>query len=330
MHYSLMKNLNLIIFLNIVSVSLNIWATQTSESSYTRLLECMRDEHRIEGFREAVNNTINWEVYTFNEYITRFNKSCASISYRIGDEIKAEAQIDREGIENLKEQGRKILLDARLNRLNNTYYVKSNQAEIKSNPVQQSETLGSLKQWEDVQITGRKNDGFWEIEWNNQGLTTIAKFGWIMGGFLEKGHGRNARELYCDKIAGKFPGNGEIIRVNQHQNGKHKLIVNNGTSTDAYVKIISNNSVAKSFLVYSKQSAVIDNMENGIFQVWSIFGKKYSRGCDSFSIPKYANKFVESLSYDPLKIMTYTLTLHPVIDGKARTVTVSVSEFEKL
>ena len=324
------KNLTLIIFLNIVLVFLNIGATQTNENSYTKLLECMRDEHRIGGFREAVNHTLGWEVKTFNEYITRFNKSCASISYRIGEEVRAEAQINQEGVENLREQGRKKLRDARRNRINNTYHVKSNQAEIKSNPFPQSATLDSPRQWEDVQITGRKKDGFWEIEWNNPGLTTIAKYGWILGGFLEKGYGRNARELHCDKIAGELPRNGEIIRMKQHQNGKHQLIVENGTSMDAYVKIITNNSVAKSFLVNSKQSAVINNMGNGIFQVWSIFGKKYSRGCDSFSLPEYANKFVESLSYDPLQIMTYTLTLHPVIDGKARTVTVSLSEFENL
>ena len=99
---------------------------------------------------------------------------------------------------------------------------------------------------------------------------------------------------------------------------------------DAYVKIITNDSVARSFIVNTKQTAVTNNMDNGIFHIWSIFGKKYSRGCDSFSLPVRANRFVEPLIYDPLQITTYTLTLHPVIDGKATTVTISVSEFEKL
>lgn len=290
----------------------------------------MRDQHRIEGFRASVNDSISWEVNNFNEYVDRYNTNCDSLPYHLNEFEKAEAQINRDGVENLREQGRKKLRDARRNRINNAYHVKSNQAEIKSNPAQQSATLGSLKQWEDVQITGRKKDSFWEIEWNNPGFDTMSKYGWVLGGFLEKGDGRNARQLYCDQIAGELPKNGEIIRMNQDQNGKHKLVVKNGTGSDAYVKIITNNSVAMSFLVNSKQTAVINNMENGIFQVWSMFGKKYSRGCDSFSLPEYANKFLESLSYDPLQIITYTLTLHPVTDGKARIVTISVSEFENL
>lgn len=325
------RNLTLTIFLNIVLIFLNIGSTQTYENSYNRLLECMREEHRIEGYQEVINNAIQWEVSRFNEYVDRFNKTCNSITFLSGEDIKAEAQINREGIENLRAQGRKRINDARLNRLNNTYYIKSNHAEIKSNPVQRSATQSYLKQWDNVQITGRKKDGFWEIEWNNPELTTFANYGWILGGFLEKGNGRKARELHCDKIAGVLPRNGEIIRMNQYQNGEHKLIVNNGTSMDAYVKIIStNNSVAKSFLVNTKQTAVVNNIENGNFQIWSIFGKKYSRGCDSFSLPESASKFVEPLIYNPLQIITYTLTLHPVVDGKAKTVTVSVSEFEKL
>ena len=171
MHYALMKrNLTLTILLHIVLVFLNVGATQTSESSYNRLLECMREEYRIEGSREAVNNTVKWEVNRFNKHVDRFNKSCNSIAYRSGEDVKAETQINREGVESLRAQGRKRINDARLNRLNNTYHIKSNQAELKSNPLQHSTTLGYLKQWEDVQITGRKEDGFWVLNGTIQNL----------------------------------------------------------------------------------------------------------------------------------------------------------------
>lgn len=119
------------------------------------------------------------------------------------------------------------------------------------------------------------------------------------------------------------------------------LIVDNGTSSDAIVKIINVATDKKtcSFLVAKSASFKIPNIPDGTYRLIFCFGGPDIIGQDKFVKPSGSSEFQDKLIYTTTTTRTETsirtsvpsfkVTLHEVVSGNAETDKISVAEFDK-
>jgi hypothetical protein len=136
------------------------------------------------------------------------------------------------------------------------------------------------------------------------------------------------------------PQNGEVL-VSPTPYGNGQLIVKNGTSQDAIVKLINPDidQIVASFYIRAKQTATLKNVPDGSYRIIFTTGKNYNSGTSLFTRNVSYSKFDKiatfstrvrqegNSQYTQFSIMQ--ITLHPVVGGNAKTQNIPQREFQK-
>jgi hypothetical protein len=135
--------------------------------------------------------------------------------------------------------------------------------------------------------------------------------------------------------------NGEVIG-GRPLDGHGNLEIDNGTANDAVIKVVdgqTNRSIEVCY-VTSESKVSIDRIPDGVFSVFFATGVDFDSAVGGFTREKRFSKFVDPLNFTTdvrstassitTQYTIFTLTLHPVVNGNARTSDVSEDEFLKL
>ena len=125
----------------------------------------------------------------------------------------------------------------------------------------------------------------------------------------------------------------------RNEGGKGKLTLENGLAEDAYVKLVRNGKLVAGFYVRSKDNSTYSTIPDGTFSVLYCTGFGWDANGRSFARGRHARRYDEPLAYltsqvrDSTGVTTHwhdwTVTLHPVYDGNAKTTDVSLEEFDR-
>jgi hypothetical protein len=121
------------------------------------------------------------------------------------------------------------------------------------------------------------------------------------------------------------------------QAGPGKLTVNNGTDQNAICKIINpaTNKKICSFVVLANSTGGITGVLDGRFRVIFAYGDSIISRTDRFSAPKGFSEFkgtfdfVTTRTSTGIQYSTFSVTLHKVVGGNARTGSITAAEFNK-
>ena len=117
--------------------------------------------------------------------------------------------------------------------------------------------------------------------------------------------------------------------------GRGSLRVINGTSRDAYIKLVdtrADESVA-SFYVKSNSTFTLEGVPDGSYQVIFTSGEDWDSNTKSFTMNKSFTAFDSTLDFttiqyaDEIRYSIHEITLHQVVDGNATTSEVNEQEF---
>ena len=135
--------------------------------------------------------------------------------------------------------------------------------------------------------------------------------------------------------------NGTIIS-RRLLDGHGTLQIDNGTSRDAVIKVVdeqTHHSIEACY-VSAESKVSIDHIPDGAFTVFFASGSDFDSSLGGFTREKGFAKFVDALAFTTEMRSTasgintqytiFTLTLHPVVNGNARTSSVGEDEFLKL
>lgn len=121
--------------------------------------------------------------------------------------------------------------------------------------------------------------------------------------------------------------------------GKGKLILDNGLTEDAFVKMIGNGALVAAFYVRGGEKFTFDHVPDGIYRLMYCTGFGWDAGKRDFSRGRHAVRYDELLSYATTRrtegqmIITSTdvlsLTLHKVTNGNTRTTDIPLEEFDR-
>jgi hypothetical protein len=110
------------------------------------------------------------------------------------------------------------------------------------------------------------------------------------------------------------------------------LTISNGTDSDAVVKLIrSTGNKVFSVYVRAKNSYSINHINDGIYRVLFSSGSDWNPQQKRFLVNAHAQFFDNTFEFitTERQYTTYSITLNPVLDGKARTSSLDPNEFEK-
>ena len=313
-----------------------IWLTtaatgaQAAEGlSAEEVLWCHEEEVRIKAVEDVLDDGSRADVEWFNTRIDMFNQRCASgRSYLVRDGEAARRSVD-EHRERLRAEGRAALAAERDRRLERQAHVSVDGATIRARPAEDGEAVQHPKQWQTVETTGEQEGGWRKIRWRAPGLDETLRYGWIWGGFVAGGSGREARAEACRRDAGSPAAHNEEIGRGQSQ-GEGYLTIENGHAQDAYVKVRgTNGETIRNVYVGAGRQTRLEGIPRGSLTVAFATGTEFSRGCDSFGYVEQAARFSRRLDYHEATA-GWTLTLHPSPDGNARTARLTPEAFAAL
>jgi TPR repeat protein len=122
------------------------------------------------------------------------------------------------------------------------------------------------------------------------------------------------------------------------QDGKGKLMLENGLSEDAYVKVLRSDKLVVSFYVRAGEKFTFDRIPDGTYQVLYCIGYGWDLARLDFERGRHARSYDSPLTFatrrqtegDQIVVTTdvLTLTLHQVIGGNAKTSDISLDEFK--
>ena len=125
----------------------------------------------------------------------------------------------------------------------------------------------------------------------------------------------------------------------RNEGGKGKLSLDNGLAEDAYVKLVRNGKLVAGFYVRSKDNFTYSTIPDGTFSVLYCTGFGWDANGRSFARGRHARRYDEPLTYLTSQVRgstgvkkywhNWTLTLHAVYDGNAKTTDVSLEEFDR-
>jgi hypothetical protein len=186
-------------------------------------------------------------------------------------------------------------------------------------------------------------------ELSDSGVPVIANFGF--GSMLMKpgaspsllGQTRNQPEIDQGEALqrSEWASSNSRVLTRLDSDARGALIVDNGTSSNAIVKIINTATDKKtcSFLVTRSQSFKIPNIPDGTYRLIFCFGGLDIVGKDKFAKSSGSSEFKDNLVYTTTTTRTETsirtsvpsirVTLHEVVSGNAETDKISVAEFDK-
>jgi len=135
-------------------------------------------------------------------------------------------------------------------------------------------------------------------------------------------------------------GNGTVI-AGLSRNGNGVLTIDNGTGHDAVIKIVDEKygRAVVVFYVCGGQTASIENIPDGSFQVIFATGIDWGKEEGAFTRDKSFAKFDKNLDFlttrgtegdkEFTQYSVFTLTLHAVVNGNAKTTNIGEEEFLK-
>ena len=144
--------------------------------------------------------------------------------------------------------------------------------------------------------------------------------------------------LFCSLVAAQRNG---IPPVLETPSGAGQLTVQNGTESDALVKVVSltGPKLWQKVLVPVGGQRKIEGVPNGHFLILFALADSIDENTEELNGNPRASKFEKSLAYttssklEGKSIVTtttsYSLTLHPVVGGNAKTEKIGIDEFKK-
>jgi hypothetical protein len=119
--------------------------------------------------------------------------------------------------------------------------------------------------------------------------------------------------------------------------GGGSLKISNGTSREAYVKLVepSSHTLVGALYVKANSASTLDQIPDGTYQVLFVLGEGWKPNTQSFTKNKRFAKFDKSLNFTTVQLgnsiqyRVFQITLHPVAGGKARTSGVNEQEFNR-
>ncbi len=288
----------------------------------------------MEGEGNELNRTEKWEVDRFNDIVQYYNGNCVSKSYTGTDKQIVESELTPMKQEFLREDGAIRLIAARANREARRMHVKEEIAIIRTSPIDNAGEIERVRRWGDLIATGKTKGPWYEVEWSDPSLDNVLRYGWVLGGLLERGSGKLARFEYCESVAGRRENHNEIIRGGEKIDSRsaRSLSVKNGTDTDSYIKIIDKrypDQAAITFFVERGRTAEISGIPRGSYELVFAGGTLFSRGCDTFSRPKSAKRFSERFDFEPDGV-GWTVTLYTMTEGNTKAWEMDYDDFDKL
>ena len=286
---------------------------------------CVFEPVRLEGDSAETDAVAHWEVDGHNARLRAYREGCSKKTYRVKDRTEVEAELTPEKRRALRRDGIARVRQARLERERRRVHVKVEAAAIRTTPGSAGEEIGRVRRWGDLIRTGRTQGPWYEVEWR-----APAKAGWVLEGLVRSGSGDKARFDFCETHAGERVQHNEIVRGRTEPGRVGTVRVLNDTGMDAYVKLVNREGkVALAFLAGEGKTAALKGIPLGSYEVAFATGSKFSRGCDSFSKRGNAGKFAERIDYDA-DSGGWTLSLHSVRGGSARTNAMSYDDFDGL
>lgn len=128
--------------------------------------------------------------------------------------------------------------------------------------------------------------------------------------------------------------NGTLIR-NGGRGGRAYLEINNGGSKDAVVTLVRGKSKVLSVYIRKKKKFRINSMRDATYKVYYTTGKDWDRSARAFSRDCDFKRFEKSIRFrttrsgSVIRWTNWTLSLHAVIGGTARTKRVKPSDFPR-
>ena len=296
--------------------------------SAEEVLWCHEEEVRIEAVQDVLDDGSRADVEWFNARIDTFNERCAQRSHLVRDGEAARRSVDeRQG--RLKAEGRAALAAERRQRLERQAHVSVDGAIIRARPDEHGEAVEHPQRWQTVEATGEQEGGWRRIAWRAPDLDQTLRYGWIWGGFVAAGSGREGRGEACRRVAGAAATHNEEIGRGQ-SHGEGFLTIENVHAQDAYVKVRgTNGETIRNVYVGAGDRTRIEGIPRGSLTVAFATGTEFSRGCDSFGYVEHAARFTRRLDHHEATA-GWTLTLHPSPDGNARTARLTPEAFAAL
>ena len=290
---------------------------------------CKFEVVRLAGAGNEINRNEEWEVDDYNREIKVYNELCTNKEYLSSDMRTVEGELTGDKQLALQSEGTLRVLEAREERENRRLFVADETASIRLAPEETGPELGQVRRWGELIATGRTQGAWYEVEWKVPSVERALQLGWVLGGLVERGSGTEARFNYCETHAGQRAQHNEIVRGQIDSASSNWLVVNNGTGMDAYVKLVDQyDRLAVSFLVGTVESAKIEGIPLGSYEILFANGSSFSRGCDSFSRPGRATRFAQGIEYHA-DGQGWEITLHTVRDGNTPGVGMTYDDFDK-
>ncbi len=330
--WSAMLGLTILVMLGSQPAMAQSEAVPDSDPHLTRteLRWCLFEEVRIGGEGGEVNQNKQWEVDRYNGMIDTFNDHCQNKRYWERDHRAVNSELTPGKREALVRAGSARLVAARAERQRRRMYVKDRTAIIRTAPTDAGAEVKRVERWGELIATGKIQGRWYEVKWNEPSLDTVLRFGWVLGGLLERGSGPQARFDHCETKAGRRAQHNEVVRGATERTTARALSVQNGTSNDAYIKLVNERGEASvTFFVAKGRSARVSGIPEGSYELVFATGTLFSRGCDSFSQPIFAARFAERLTFGA-DGSRWVVTLHSVMDGNTRTLAMDYDDFDWL
>jgi hypothetical protein len=119
--------------------------------------------------------------------------------------------------------------------------------------------------------------------------------------------------------------------------GNGRLTIDNGTGHDAVIKLVDERArqLVVAFYIRGGQQVTVDQIPDGAFQVIFASGADWDSAAGAFTREKSFARFDQSLDFvttsdaRSYEYSVFTLTLHRVVHGNAKTTNVGEQEFLK-
>lgn len=324
--------------LSVTTADDRVWGAEPEETipdendslTLKELRWCVFEDVRLGGEYKEVDDYKKWEVDSYNARVSQYNHRCSNKGYYERDEIRVDSELTIAKRHYLEGQGALRVKKARVDGENRRVYVSDEEVRILAAPENAAAELRRVPRWGELIKTGRIQGDWHEVEWRSPSLDNVLKFGWVLGGLIERGSGSEARFAYCEKHKQGRASHGQVVREGFDLRSANALSVKNGLKEDAYVKLVRKyDSAVVSLYVAANQTATLDGLPIGSYDIVFATGSKFSRGCDSFSQRGGAQRFSKGIEYDQ-RPAVWTVTLHSVSDGNTRASSIKYDDFDQL
>lgn len=209
---------------------------------------------------------------------------------------------------------------------NQTMHVTSNALNLRQQPNTDSNIVGKLKHYQDINKDTSKSDSTWSYVRTKDNLK-----GYVSNKYIAKGDGNIAYINNCRLKGVTRPSNGKVIK--QVSSGRHQLVVNNSPGADALAKLKDkNNRTVVEFYIRANQTAKV-SVPEGSYRFQYASGTEYSPGCSRFLKDMHASqdpsmtRYVAEHRGNSIAYAVQTYTLKRVQHGNFRPQRINASDF---